>query len=115
MLTTPFDKPLRALTAPQAEAPQKIALRKACKDFESFFIKEMIASAKSEKSEGLFGSDSSSDIINNMTRDALTTSIQQGGGIGIWQPMYLQLEKTLTEAPTDAMLHNPESIPGNEL
>ena len=113
MYTTPFDKPLRTLETPKSEAPQKIALRKACKDFESFFVKELIASSESGKSEGIFGSDSSANIIQSMTRDALTESVQQGGGLGIWQSMYQQLEKLVTETPANELLHNPE-IPVRE-
>ena len=73
-------------------------LRKACKDFESLFIAQLLKTMRSsiEKS-GLFEEDMGSEIYQSMFDLEVSNKIADGGGFGLADMLLAKLSAKLSE------------------
>lgn len=112
-----IDSPLPPLTAPHrpdgvalgisAEAsgrafnssehdPQKQKLRRACLDFEGFFIGMLLKQMRSSEIKGgLFGQSSEAGLYREMLDDSMAKEIGMRGAFGIADMLYRELVVTL--------------------
>lgn len=68
-------------------------LKKACADFESLFIYEILKCMRSAiKEEGIFGHTYEKGIIYSMFDENLSMVVSQGEGIGIGNILYERLK-----------------------
>jgi flagellar protein FlgJ len=74
-------------------AVEQSNLKKVCKDFESLFIAQILKSMRSSvASEGLIGNSNEGQIIQAMFDENLAIGIANGGGIGIGNLLFQQLQ-----------------------
>jgi flagellar protein FlgJ len=97
---------IRASTAPRSgvlpSEKQDRALKKACQDFESLLVAQMLHSMRStvEKSD-LFGSRDKEELWQGMMDDEVAKQISRTGAFGIGDLIYRQLSaKSLTPDPS---------------
>ena len=91
-----IDKANMAMSA-QAENLKNKDLKDACSQFESFFINEILKSArKSCPKEGLFGKSQGMEVYQSMLDMELSNNMSKKG-LGIGKVLYSQLSKMPTE------------------
>jgi flagellar protein FlgJ len=66
-------------------------LKSACQEFESFFINALLKSADKAKC-GLFDDKKESDMYSSMMNMEFAKSISQGGGLGLGDILFSQLQ-----------------------
>jgi peptidoglycan hydrolase FlgJ len=72
--------------------PEPEALRKACHDFESLFVKYMLQTMRDTIPENnLFGGGQAEKIYTGMLDDAVARSVSEQRGIGLAAIMYAQM------------------------
>jgi len=70
-------------------------LKTACQEFEAFFINALLKSAeKAHPKTGLFDDKKESDMYSSMMNMEFAKSITQGGGMGLGDILFQQLQST---------------------
>ncbi|MBF0449179.1 MAG: rod-binding protein [Candidatus Magnetomorum sp.] len=75
-------------------APKDKKLKAACQEFESFFIYELLKSAKKANPQGLFNNQKEMESYSSMMDLEFAKSIAQGGGMGLGDILFHQLQST---------------------
>ncbi len=80
-------------SAPQADTVKEGELRKACHDFESVILKQMLDTMrKSVPKSGLLNDDGyANKMYQSMRDDQLAKEMAQGKGMGLGEVLYKQL------------------------
>jgi flagellar protein FlgJ len=68
-------------------------LKSACQEFEAFFINALLKSADKARS-GLFDDKKNSDMYSSMRNMEFAKSISQGGGMGLGNILFQQLQSS---------------------
>lgn len=78
-----------AQTKPPVEDPK---LRKACRDFESLLVQQMLSKMRASipKSD-LFGSKDEEEIFSGMLNEEYAKSLSETGSLGLGDMLYAQL------------------------
>lgn len=75
-----------------ADTSNKDNLQKACRDFESVMIEQMITiMRRSAPKEGIFGKSYAEDMLQSMQDEQLAKSLADKGGMGLGDALYNQL------------------------
>lgn len=94
MLKDPLPTPTPADKGPEVKNIDEAKLKKACEDFESIFISQMLKEMrKSIPKSGLFDGGSEQDAYLSLFDEAFSKSIAQGGGIGLGKILYQNIMK----------------------
>jgi len=68
-------------------------LKSACQEFESFFVYELLKSArKSNPKNGIFNSQKETETYTSMMDLEFAKSISKGGGLGLGDILFQQLQ-----------------------
>jgi len=88
-----FQKLHQTMRSPRGELS---ALRKACRDFEAIFVKQLLSSSRSgTPGEAMFGPDVASDIMWDMQDQSLAESVAASRGLGLGRILEEQLGERL--------------------
>jgi len=78
---------------PWAKGNAETKLKSACQEFEAFFINALLKSAdKAKPKGGLFDDNKDSDMYSSMMNMEFAKSISQGGGMGLGDILFRQLQ-----------------------
>ena len=84
------------------ENQDKAKLRKACVDFESYFIHQMFKEMrKSIPSDGIIPKGHAEKIFEDMLDEEVAKSIAEGRGVGLADMMYKQMQANFSEEQAD--------------
>jgi len=71
---------------------QKAKLRKASRDFEEIFIRELLKSMRATlQDDGMFGSGAQGEIFSGMMDDAIAAKIAERGNLGLGDVLYQRM------------------------
>jgi len=80
-------------------APKEKKLKTACQEFESFFIYELLKSAKkAQPKNGLFHNQKEMESYSSMMDMEFAKNIAQGGGMGLGNILFEQLQSSEKDA-----------------
>lgn len=78
--------------AASTDTVKEVKLQKACRDFESIMLKQMLTTMrKSVPKSGLFGDNFADEMYQSMSDDELAKSLAQSKGMGLGDALYKQI------------------------
>ncbi|KPA13469.1 flagellar rod assembly protein FlgJ [Candidatus Magnetomorum sp. HK-1] len=87
-------------------APEEKKLKSACQEFESFFVYELLKSArKANPKNGLFNNQKETETYTSMMDLEFAKSISKGGGLGLGDILFQQLQSSEKQAGKELKSH----------
>ena len=89
-------QPLAVNAAPRSEGAEKqdAALRKACREFESFLVGQLLKKMRATVPKtDLFGSNREEETFRDMLDDEVAKEVSKEGAFGIGDVLYSQLSR----------------------
>ncbi len=101
-MTAPLSAPVSTTAAPQQDSPDRARLKKAAREFEAVFLRQMIGSMRSASlGDGIFDSDATRQFQD--MSDAKTAEVMAGkGALGIADLLVRQYGARLSAAAAPA-------------
>lgn len=89
----------RRIPNPPASESDKDQLLQVCQDFEEVMLNEILREAKLERS--MVSEGTASQFYGEMIRENLAKSLSEGGGMGLAETLYRQLNRAQQIIPDD--------------
>jgi peptidoglycan hydrolase FlgJ len=84
---------------------QKAKLRKASRDFEAIFVRELLKSMRSTLQDGgMFGSGAQGEIFSGMMDDAVASKIAERGDLGLGNILYQRMVQKIDATDTTGIV-----------